>query len=86
MGYSDWAFSTIPYAIDQMGYRISRKGSDFLVEYSYDNIIFHSIRIFHLHGIENKNIYIGLYGCSPDNSSFQCEFCNVWMKDSQWLT
>jgi len=36
LGYSDWAFQNTSSNTNKVHYRLSRKGSDFLIEFSLD--------------------------------------------------
>ena len=47
-GYSDWATTDIPAKQKEMYYRLSRRGSDYCIENSYDGIHYKQMRIFHL--------------------------------------
>lgn len=47
-GYSDWSTMEIDPSIKEIWYRVSRRESDFRVEYSSDGKIFHQMRICHL--------------------------------------
>lgn len=82
-GFSDWATTDISADIKQMVYRLSRKGSDFRVENSKDGITFEQMRIFHLfegHG----DVNVGLYACSPLESSFHAKFTSIELSESVW--
>ena len=66
-----------------MFYRLSRNGQDFLIENSADGMDFQQMRIFHMHQpIEQANI--GVYACSPLNSSIQVDFSAFLYGESQW--
>ncbi|MDP4089423.1 MAG: DUF1349 domain-containing protein [Bacillota bacterium] len=71
LGYSDWATTDITSDVKSMWYRITRKGSDFLIETSYDGAAWTQMRIAHLHK-ECDAISVGIYACSPKESSFKC--------------
>lgn len=72
-GYSDWACTEVPSDCVSMYYRLSRKGYDFRVESSVDGVTFKHMRTFHL--FEGKGtIKLGVYACSPKESSFNCAF------------
>jgi uncharacterized protein len=83
-GYSDWATTDIqpPHEI-RMSYRLSRRGKDFLLENSEDGLIFKQMRIFHLHNLED-DIQLGIYACSPLESSFAAEFQNFQFGPCLW--
>ncbi|MDV2885007.1 DUF1349 domain-containing protein [Alkalihalophilus pseudofirmus] len=83
IGYSDWATIDISSKQKHMYYRLSRRESDFCIECSYDGIDFKQMRIFHLfYGDETVNI--GIYACSPENSSFLARFSEFEMTDCLW--
>ena len=83
-GYSDWATRDIPADSKMMYYRLSRRESDFCIENSYDGINFKQMRIFHL--FEGAGtIQIGLYACSPEDSSFTAIFTEMLFTECKWL-
>ncbi|EJL6325651.1 DUF1349 domain-containing protein, partial [Vibrio cholerae] len=84
LGYSDWATTDIPLP-KEIWYRLSRRGPDFLIESSFDGLVFNQMRIFHLHQLGETTIEMGkcnpplptqkvasfgVYACSPSESSF----------------
>ncbi len=82
-GYSDWATTDISADVKNMYYRLSRRESDFCIEQSFDGINFKQMRIFHL--FEGKDeINIGIYACSPENSSFEAKFMEFNIGECQW--
>ena len=58
LGYSDWATTDID-TISGIWYRLSRRGSDFLVESSFDGVSFKQMRIFHLHKLGETTEQMG---------------------------
>ena len=83
-GYSDWATTDIqPSDEIRMFYRLSRRGLDFLLENSEDGEDYKQMRIFHLHNIENV-IRLGVYACSPLDSSFRAEFGDFQFGPCLW--
>lgn len=99
LGYSDWATTDITTP-KVMWYRLSRRGPDFLIEYSPDGADFKQMRIFHLHclgettremGKRNppapaaQSIPFGLYACSPLQSSFEAVFDSFHLEPCTWL-
>lgn len=83
-GYSDWATTEIDAGIKSMWYRLSRREDDFRVECSEDGVTYRQIRICHLW--EGKGtISFGIYGCSPENSSFKARFSHLELMECQWL-
>ena len=97
-GYSDWATTDIP-TCQQIWYRLSRRGPDFLIECSTDGRRFVQMRIFHLSvlgvttdamskasalDLPATPVQIGIYACSPGNSSFCARFDNISNSPSCW--
>lgn len=82
-GYSDWATTDIDASIKNIWYRLSRRESDYFVEYSFDGLNFKQMRICHLNE-GNETIRFGLYACSPENSSFEAIFKNLKVIDCIW--
>jgi regulation of enolase protein 1 (concanavalin A-like superfamily) len=83
LGFSDWATTDISSEISTMWYRISRNGADFLIENSLDGEVFQQMRIFHLHQpIEIARV--GVYACSPLESSFKAIFSNFQLGSCIW--
>ena len=83
-GYSDWATTEIPITYKSIWYRLSRRGQDFRIEYSWNGQRFHQMRICHLQAAQN-DIQFGIYACSPENSSFTAIFTDMALQDCQWL-
>ena len=82
-GYSDWATTNIGSFVKSMWYRISRRGSDFRLESSFDGIEYQQMRIFHLFSAENS-INIGLMACSPTTGSFNVKFSDFLVTECLW--
>lgn len=97
-GYSDWATVDIA-SRDEMWYRLSRRGPDFLFESSFDGTEFTQMRIFHLSALgettkemgkedppqtPSSSAPIGFYACSPLDSSFTAEFDHVTLEPNRW--
>jgi regulation of enolase protein 1 (concanavalin A-like superfamily) len=83
LGFSDWATTDISSDIKKIWYRLSRRGKDFLIESSFDGKDYMQMRMFHMHeaaGIIN----IGLFACSPLESSFTAEFTEMELTGSIW--
>lgn len=98
LGYSDWATTDIPTPAS-MGYRLSRRGPDFLIEASADGVEFHQMRIFHLHVLgettaemgrldppapAGQPVRFGLYACSPLHGSFTARFDEFRLTACTW--
>ena len=99
LGYSDWATTDIALP-NHIWYRLSRRGADFLIESSPDGDVFKQMRIFHLHKLGETTeqmgktdpplpaqslVNVGVYACSPLNSSFTAEFSKLKFETCQWL-
>ena len=83
MGYSDWATIDINSKINKMWYRIQSKKNDFLIEYSDDGISWKQLRITHLH-CKFSELNVGIYACSPMDSTFDAVFDNYILEKSKW--
>ena len=70
-------------SIKTMWYRLSRRKSDFLIEYSLDGINFKQMRICHLNK-GSKEINFGIYACSPEESSFKATFSDLKITECKW--
>ena len=82
-GYSDWAIADISAEITSAWYRLSRRESDFLFEYSLDGVAYHQMRIFHLFQSDEK-VRCGLYACSPLDASFTAVFTQMAVGECCW--
>lgn len=82
-GYSDWATTDIPSSVKEMWYRLSRRESDYCVEYSEDGVRFRQMRICHLWD-GNDEISFGIYACSPEDSTFRAVFSNMEITECRW--
>lgn len=82
-GYSDWASFDITSDITSMWYRLSRRESDYCIEYSEDGKDFKQMRICHLNEGQEE-IQFGIYACSPEASSFVAEFTHMNVGPCQW--
>ena len=76
LGYSDWATQDISSDIRKMSYRLSKRGKDFLIEFSEDEREWTQMRITHLHELK-KQIDVGIYACSPLGEKFECTFTYI---------
>ncbi len=82
-GYSDWATIDIPSDNKSIYYRLSRRESDYYIEYSHDGENFTQMRIFHLFD-GNETINVGIYACSPEKSSFVAKFKDMIFTECKW--
>jgi len=80
LGYSDWATQDISSEHREMWYRISKTGSDFLLENSYDGQNWLQLRVAHLHKAAEM-LEIGVYACSPIGKDFWCRFKQLVIAD-----
>ncbi len=83
LGYSDWASTDISAAVDCMWYRFSRRGLDFLIEYSSDGKRYQQMRIFHIHNPITL-ARVGVYACSPSKPGFKAVFSKFEMGECIW--
>ena len=83
-GYSDWATTEIAANVKSMWYRLSRRADDYCIECSEDGIVFRQMRICHMHA-GGGTIRLGVYACSPENSSFTATFTDMEITGCRWL-
>lgn len=82
-GYSDWATTEIDASVKEMWYRLSRREDDFCIESSTDGKRFKQMRVCHM--FEAKEIIkVGIYACSPEDSSFKATFKNMEITECKW--
>lgn len=84
-GYSDWATTEIPVSVKSVWYRLSRREDDFCIECSEDGVQFRQMRVCHLLEAKDK-INVGIYACSPEDSSFRAVFTNMEITECKWLS
>lgn len=82
-GYSDWATLDISTNISSIWYRLNKNEHDCFLEFSYDGVNWQQLRMLHLHK-KNLSIYVGIYACSPKDSSFTCKATNMAITDCLW--
>ncbi len=83
LGFSDWATQDIPSDRTEMWQRISKAGSDFLLESSFDGQGWQQMRITHLHRTPAA-LEAGLYTASPVGKDFWCRFDWLKVEANQW--
>ncbi len=83
-GFSDWATVDIPSEVKEMYYRLSRRENDFCIENSLDGVNYKQMRICHLYNA-NDEISMGVYACSPEESSFKAIFSDMVISDCLWM-
>ncbi len=82
-GYSDWATTEIPTDTKIMWYRLSRREDDYCIECSIDGKHFSQMRVCHL--LEGGcKISLGIYACSPEDSSFKAVFSDMKVTECAW--
>lgn len=82
-GYSDWATTDISADIKEMWYRFSRRESDYCIECSTDGVNFKQMRICHMWE-GSRQIKVGIYACSPEQSSFKATFTDMEITECKW--
>ena len=82
-GWSDWATTEIPADISEVWYRLSRREDDYRIEYSEDGCRWKQMRICHMHEGAGR-IRLGIYACSPEDSSFTAYFSDIGMTECAW--
>lgn len=82
-GYSDLSSTNISSEINQTYFRLHRRGFDFKIEYSFDGVHYKQMRIFHLDPL-GQQLKIGLFACSPYDSSFDATFTDFTYDECQW--
>ncbi len=83
LGYSDWATQDISSDHNEMWYRISKNGADFLLESSFDGQKWAQLRVAHLHKLPEE-LQVGVYVCSPIGMDFWCKFTVLEMGENKW--
>lgn len=82
-GHSDWAFQIMDPDVNRMYYRITRRNADFRFDWSTDGDAYHQMRVFHMPG-DLTQAKIGVYACSPQQSSFKARFSEMTAGPSLW--
>lgn len=82
-GYSDWATTEIDASVKEMWYRLSRREDDFCIESSTDGKRFKQMRVCHMFEAK-ETIKVGIYACSPEDSSFKATFKNMEITECKW--
>lgn len=82
-GFSDWSTTEIDASHKTIWYRLSRRKQDFKIECSFDGKDFKQMRICHMFNAQ-KAIRVGIYACSPENSSFKATFSNPQFTECMW--
>jgi len=82
-GFSDWSMVNFDRITQTMYYRLSRRGSDFLLENSVDGIHFCMMRMFHMFHAETL-VQFGFFASSPGDSSFAAHFSEIEWTQCCW--
>ena len=82
-GWSDWATTAIGAEEKTMWYRFSRREDDYCVECSRDGVHYSQMRVCHLLEGAGK-IRVGIYACSPEDSSFRAVFTEMALTACAW--
>ncbi len=80
--YGDRSSREIGTAIKHLYYRIWYREGAIRVQYSFNGTSFIDARQFHLIA-KNPMISIGIYACSPHDSSFDCTFSQMEMSEEE---
>ena len=83
-GWSDWATTEVPAETSYMWYRLSRREDDYCIESSDDGKVWKQMRVCHLHEGAGA-INVGVYACSPEDSSFEAVFTDMDLGPCAWL-
>jgi regulation of enolase protein 1 (concanavalin A-like superfamily) len=96
-GHSDWATRDVP-SLPHVWFRLSRRGPDFLLE-ARTGHSWEQLRIFHVAALGSTDpawgslapaevpasqIRLGVYACSPEESSFTAVFDEIALVPSVW--
>lgn len=97
-GYSDWSTTDVaPGTTARL--RVSRRGPDLMVEAALPDSGWHQLRICHLAALGHtstgmaeqpaadlpaKSVAVGVYACSPQQSSFVATFDQIRLEPSRW--
>ena len=74
-GHSDWCGSSFNQPVDEIWFRLSRVGDDYIFSYSLDGINFIKQRTFYLKSYEE--VKAGAYIASPNQDDFAAELSNL---------
>lgn len=79
-GFSDWAGVPLPQGVEEIFYKVVRRGDDFAAFYSLDGENFIRLRQFYLINILPE-IKTGAYICAPQDIDFHAVLENVDFSD-----
>jgi regulation of enolase protein 1 (concanavalin A-like superfamily) len=82
---SDWASQEVDN-LKEIWYKISKRGHNYLFEYSYDDVKYSQIRLFDFQvGDDVKHTLIGVYGGSPLGEGFEAKFEHFAFSENEWF-
>ena len=77
-GWSDWSTQDIPAERgEDVGFRITRRGADYLVEAALADAGWSQLRLARLQGDDGGPVRAGLYACSPKEAGFTATFARL---------
>lgn len=82
-GFSDWSMTNFDRVTQTMYYRLSRRGSDFLLENSTEGLHFSMMRMFHMFHAQDS-VRFGFFASSPGDSSFAARFSEIEWTECLW--
>ncbi|MGE5602269.1 MAG: DUF1349 domain-containing protein [Nitrososphaerales archaeon] len=83
LGYSDWATQDIPATVNEIHYKLNRKGDDFMLSWSTDGQEWLQMRITHLHRCP-RQLQAGIYAASPVGPGFVCRVYDLQIGPNDW--
>jgi len=78
---SDWATQPVG-EIDYVYYRVSKRGVNYLFEYSFDGKKYHQTRLFDIPA--GREVSIGIFGASPLGDGFLASFEEIKFGGNKW--
>lgn len=81
-GRSDWSSAKLSSGITFMYYRLSHRNGEFRIDNSLNGQNYRQMRIFNLPSMSKYKI--GIYACSPLDSSFEATFSEMYIGKCQW--
>lgn len=74
--YGDKSLREIGTAITWMYFRVSYRGGNMRAQYSFNGRVYTDLRHFHV-SMNSRPLAIGIFACSPFDSSFDCTFSEL---------
>lgn len=78
--FGDRSSRDIGTAIQWMYYRVWYRSGNVTIQYSFNGKVYSDLRQFWIHDT-GENISIGIYACSPSDSSFDCTFSEMILQE-----